>query len=319
MVPARRAGRSPRRRRTRARTSPAAARGPSRRSLTSSSFVPPVTWFPVRAAVTRCDAPGAGSVVTGSRREQACTYAHARDPSRPRQAARGGAGDVRRRRPALRPHQRRALAGHGPTLAARRDRRGRPAARRARARPRGRHRYVEPAVPRPGRRRGALRLLRRHAPRRQAAPPAPALRGRRRHPAAVRGRHLRRGHHLVRAAQHRRPRRRAGRDAPGDPTRRPAGRVRVQLADLGAVPHGLPRVPDAGAAAARAGRLLEPGRLRLPRRVDPRLARPDRPRGPDRGCRMAGREVAQPDRWGGRAAPRQRRERAVRPAARAPP
>ena len=40
---------------------------------------------------------------------------------------------------------------------------------------------------------------------------------------------------------------------PGDPARRPAGRLRVQLADLGAVPHRLPRVPDAGAARRSPG------------------------------------------------------------------
>ena len=52
------------------------------------------------------------------------------------------------------------------------------------------------------------------------------------------------------------PRRRAARDAPGHPARRPPGRVRVQPPDLGAVPHRLPRVPDEGAARRRARRLL---------------------------------------------------------------
>ena len=107
------------------------------------------------------------------------------------------------------------------------------------------------------------------------------------HPAAVRRRELRRGDDLLRAAQHRRPRRRAARAAAGHPARRTAGRVRVQLPDLGAVPHRLPRVPDAGAAAGRPRGLLEPGRLRLPRRVDPRLARPGRPWPPGSRRRLA--------------------------------
>jgi demethylmenaquinone methyltransferase/2-methoxy-6-polyprenyl-1,4-benzoquinol methylase len=48
---------------------------------------------------------------------------------------------------------------------------------------------------------------------------------------------LRRGHDLVRAAQRLRRRRGARRDGPGDPARRPAGGLRVQPPDLGAVPH----------------------------------------------------------------------------------
>ena len=139
---------------------------------------------------------------------------------------------------------------------------------------------------RPRRHRRPVRLLGRDAARGQAAPAAPAVRGRGRDPAAVRRRHLRRRHDLLRAAQHRRSRRRAARDAAGDPARRPAGGVRVQLADLGAVPHRLHRVPDARAAPARPRGLLEPGRLRLPRRVDPGLARPGRPRRADRRRRL---------------------------------
>ena len=50
--------------------------------------------------------------------------------------------------------------------------------------------------------------------------------------------------------------------------------------------------------------LLQPGRLRLPRRVDPRVARPGRPRGADRRGRLARRRVAQPLRRHRRPAPR---------------
>ena len=51
-----------------------------------------------------------------------------RDSRRPGQEARRRRGDVRRRRPALRPHQRRAVAGPGPALAQARRRRGGPPA-----------------------------------------------------------------------------------------------------------------------------------------------------------------------------------------------
>ena len=98
-----------------------------------------------------------------------------------------------------------------------------------------------------------VRLLPRHAPGRQAGPPAPALHGRGRHPAALRRRHLRRGDHLLRPAQHRRPGGRAARDAPGHPARRAPRRVRVQQPDAGAVPHRLHGVPDEGAARRSRG------------------------------------------------------------------
>ena len=58
---------------------------------------------------------------------------------------------------------------------------------------------------------------------------------------------------------------------------RPGGRLVVcefSHPTNGAVPHGLPRVPHEGPARDLAGRLLLAGRLRLPRRVDPGLARP---------------------------------------------
>src|SRR6187549_2250581 len=53
---------------------------------------------------------------------------------------------------------------------------------------------------------------------------------------------------------------------------RPGGRLGVQLTDVVAVPDRLHRVPDACAARSRPRGVLEPGRVRLPRRVDPRLA-----------------------------------------------
>ena len=52
--------------------------------------------------------------------------------------------------------------------------------------------------------------------------------------------------------------------------------------------------------------LVLTGRLRLPRRVDPRLARPAGARGPDRRGRLAAPGVAQPVRRHRRAAPRDR-------------
>ena len=90
---------------------------------------------------------------------------------------------------------------------------------------------------------------------RQARAARARLLGRRRAAAAVRRRGVRRRDDLLRAAQRLRRRRGARRDAAGDPARRPAGGLRVQPPDLGAVPHRLHRVPDARAAGGRpAGR-----------------------------------------------------------------
>ncbi len=75
----------------------------------------------------------------------------------------------------------------------------------------------------------------RDAPGGQAPPPRPAVRGGRRRQPAVRGRRLRRGDHLVRAAQRGRPGGRARRAAQGHPARRPARDLRVLPPDLGAV------------------------------------------------------------------------------------
>ena len=171
------------------------------------------------------------------------------DPGRPRQAAGRGRRDVRRRRRPLRPHQRRALPRPGPALAPRR--------RPGRGLRPGSGCSTSPPAPGPrpsrslaaGARRRRLRLLARHA---RAGPakagPTRRLLGRRRARAAVRRRVLRRGDDLLRAAQRRRRRGRPARAAPGDPAGRPAGRVRVQPPDLGAVPGGLRGVPDARAA-----------------------------------------------------------------------
>ena len=63
-------------------------------------------------------------------------------------------------------------------------------------------------------------------------------------------------------------------DGAGDAAGWPAGGVRVLDADEPAVRDGLQGVPDAGAAADRARGVVEPGRLCLSRRVDPRVARP---------------------------------------------
>ena len=51
---------------------------------------------------------------------------------------------------------------------------------------------------------------------------------------------------------------RAARAAPGHPPRRPAGRLRVQPPDLGAVPHRLRRVPHARPAPDRPRGLVRP-------------------------------------------------------------
>ena len=87
---------------------------------------------------------------------------------------------------------------------------------------------------------------------------------------------------------------------------RPGGRLVVcefSQPVNGAVPHGLQRVPHALAAAGRPQGQQQPRVLRLPRRVDPGLARAARAGGADR-ARPAGRGgLAQPDRRHRRAAP----------------
>ena len=81
---------------------------------------------------------------------------------------------------------------------------------------------------------------------------------------------------------------------------RPGGRLVVcefSSPDVVAVPHRLHRVPDEGAAVGGPRGLLEPRRLRLPRRVDPGLARPGGAGRPDRGGGLEAARVARPDRW----------------------
>ena len=94
--------------------------------------------------------------------------------------------------------------------------------------------------------------------------------------ASVRGRVVRRGDDRVRAAQRGRRGRGAARAGPGHQAGRPAGGLRVQPADVGAVADRLHRVPDAGAAGRGPPGVQQPGRVRLPRRVDPGLAGPAR-------------------------------------------
>src|SRR6185312_7620462 len=59
---------------------------------------------------------------------------------------------------------------------------------------------------------------------------------------------------------------------------------------------GLQGVPDAGVAADRSSGVVESGRLRLPRRVDPCVAGPGGAGAPDRRCRVVGGAMAQPRR-----------------------
>ena len=159
--------------------------------------------------------------------------------------------DVRRRRRALRPHQRRALARPGPALAPGDDQRPRLRARGPRPRHRRRHGDQLGAAGRRRRGRRAGRLLARHAAGRPPPSPRHAVHGGRRDAPAVRRRLLRRRHDVVRAAQRRRPRRRPRRVPAGHQARRPAGRLRVQPPGERRVPRGLPPLPHARAAPGR--------------------------------------------------------------------
>ncbi|CAA9332057.1 MAG: Demethylmenaquinone methyltransferase, partial [uncultured Friedmanniella sp.] len=212
-------------------------------------------------------------------------------------------GDVRPRRGPVRPAQRRAVARSGPRVAAPGRRRRRAAPRAEGARPGGRHRHLQRAV-RPRRRhRRAHRPLDGHAGGRQATASRPRLRRGRRPRAALRRRRLRRGHHLLRAAQRRGHPRSPARAAPCHPARGHARRLRVLHPHLAAVPHGLRRLPGGRAAADRHRPLPRPGRLPLPGRVDPGLAGPGRPGRPAAGSRLAAGGVARPERRRGRPAP----------------
>ena len=149
---------------------------------------------------------------------------------------------------------------------------------RAPARPGRRDRDVDRAVRRRRRARGGLRLLPRHAPGRAPRASGPRLRRGGRDAAAVRGPRLRRGDDLVRAAERRRRGRRPGRAAARHAGRWPHGGLRVLAPDLDAVPDGLHGISHAGAARGRPAGVVVAGLLRLPRGVDPRVARPARPR-----------------------------------------
>ncbi|CAA9256346.1 MAG: Demethylmenaquinone methyltransferase, partial [uncultured Blastococcus sp.] len=226
---------------------------------------------------------------------------HRRIEGRPGQASRRRRGHVRRRREALRPHQHRPLGGSGRLLAAG-DTGGAGRAPRAdRARRRGRDGGLHG---RAGRRRGhrhRLRLLAGDARCRGLADGAQDRRGR--HGTAAGRRERRRRGHLLRPAQRRRPRRGPARVPPRDPARRHPGDLRVLLAHLDAVPHPLHRVPDEGAAADRPRGQQQPRRLRLPRRVDPGVARPARPGGPGAAGRLGRGRLAEPHRRHRRPAP----------------
>ncbi len=159
----------------------------------------------------------------------------ARDPRIPGQAAARSRLDVRRRGGTVRPDQRRAVPRPGPAMAQGGRQGGRRAPRAEDPRPRGGHRHLLAAL-RPHRRlRRPVRLLPGDAPGRQAAAALAAVHRRRRDEAPVQGRHLRRRHHLLRAAQRAGHGRRPARDAPGDPARRADRDLRVLAPDLGAV------------------------------------------------------------------------------------
>ena len=120
----------------------------------------------------------------------------------------------------------------------------------------------------------------------------------RRAAAALRRRRVRRGHDLLRAAQHRGHRRRARRAAPRHPARRPAGGLRVQPPTWAPfrtvyVEYLMRLLPD-----RRDPGQQRPGGLRLPGRVDPRLAA-SRRRSPARLQRAGWADVAWRDLTGG--------------------
>ncbi|AKZ57422.1 hypothetical protein SAM23877_4377 [Streptomyces ambofaciens ATCC 23877] len=226
------------------------------------------------------------------------------DPRFPEQAAARSRLDVRPRRGTVRPDERRALARPGPGVAqgGRQSRRRPPRAEGPR--PRGRHGDLLPAL-RPHRRlRRPVRLLPRHAPGGQGAAQLAAVHRGRRDQAAVRRRRLRRGHHLLRAAQRAGHGRRAARDVPGDAARRPGRHLRVLAPDLDALPDRLHRVPDARPAAGGPRGVVQPRRVRLPRRVHPRLARPAGARPAAGRGRLVQGGVPEPDGRRGGAAPR---------------
>ena len=179
------------------------------------------------------------------------------------------------------------------------------AARPAGARPRGRHRDVQRAVRRRGRDVVAcdfsLGML---AVGRRRRPDLDFVAGDA-HPAALRAT---RAFDAVTISFGLRnvadPSTAPARDAAGHPARRPAGRLRVQPPDVAR--RSAPCTPSTSMRAlpAVAAESLQPGRLRLPRRVDPRLAGPGGARRRRRRRRLDRRRVAQPHRRDRRPAPR---------------
>ena len=93
------------------------------------------------------------------------------------------------------------------------------------------------------------------------------------------------------------------RAAPGRSRRRPPGRLRVLPPGVGAVSHGVRRVPDAGAADRRPRGVEQSRRLRLPGRIHPRLAGSGGARRAARAGGLERRRLAQPDRRNRGAAP----------------
>src|SRR5437763_169714 len=178
-----------------------------------------------------------------------------------------------------------------------------PAPRRAGPGPGRRHRRIHPGAGPFGRQRGRRGPLAGHAARRSGGPSRgePTRRGRA--GAAVPRRRVRRGDHLLRAAQRPGHRGRPARTGPGHPTRWPAGHLRVQPPDVPAAAGGVPGVPDAGPAAGGPHGGQQPRRVRLPRRVHPRVARPGRTGAAPERDRLDEGGLAQPDRRDRRAAP----------------
>src|SRR5579875_1090501 len=103
------------------------------------------------------------------------------------------------------------------------------------------------------------------------------------------------GDALVRAAERGRHGAGAGRDAAGDPARRPTGHLRVLPADRPAAAGGLRAVPGPGAARDRPPRLPQPDGLRVPGRVDHGLAGPAGAGPAHARRRLVGRTVAGPE------------------------
>ena len=208
------------------------------------------------------------------RRQRVRGWAH--DPRQPGQGPRDVASMFDAVAEQVRPHQRRALARPGPAVApggaSRPSTPSRASAcstsRRARARRASRWPTAGVEVVPADFSLGMLRVGNRRRPD-LAFTAADAMR------LPFADDELRRRDDVVRAAQRRRRRRRPARVPAGHQARRPAASSASSASrSTGAVPQGLPRVPHARAAAGRPPGQLQPRVLRLPRRVDPGVARP---------------------------------------------